>query len=208
MDSYKKLSEELLKKDGIDPANIPDSERTMFRQLLDKHLRTKRPESVIRRIVMLTKLKYKVAALLGCVILVSAAAAITVPGIHNAIRNFVSAFNEKDIDTLVELTDPMYAVHQQVQDLKNVLTEESKLKIVSLYTDDNYALAITTDVKIINDGPNRNREEQKGPLVITLNRKNDIWLVIDIDIENEQTVKNELKRFLEEHPNATELKIK
>ena len=36
MDNYKKLSEELLKIDGIDPANISDTERATFKEMLDK----------------------------------------------------------------------------------------------------------------------------------------------------------------------------
>ena len=36
MDNNKKLSEGLLKADGIDPANITESERMVFRQMLDR----------------------------------------------------------------------------------------------------------------------------------------------------------------------------
>jgi hypothetical protein len=56
MDNYKKLSEELLKKDGIDPANIPDSERKMFRQLLDKHLNSGQQKQVLWSIIMKSKM--------------------------------------------------------------------------------------------------------------------------------------------------------
>jgi len=52
MDNYKKLSEELLKKDGIDPANIPDSERKMFERSLDKHLKSGQSKQVLWRIIM------------------------------------------------------------------------------------------------------------------------------------------------------------
>ncbi len=166
----------------------------------------KTPELSVWRKFMLTKTKYKVAALLGCIILVSVAAAVTVPSVYNTIRTFISAFDNKEIGILVELTDPMYAVHQQVQDLKNVITTESKLKLASLYADDNNAIAFTTDVIVINDESDRS-QDQKGPLVITLTRKDNMWSVIDIDLENEKTIKIELERFLEYYPNAIEIKL-
>jgi len=39
MDKNKKLSEELLKIDGINPANISETEREMFKEMLDKEMR-------------------------------------------------------------------------------------------------------------------------------------------------------------------------
>ncbi len=39
MDNYKKLSQELLIKDGIDPANVSDTERAMFKAMLDKEMK-------------------------------------------------------------------------------------------------------------------------------------------------------------------------
>jgi len=51
MNNNKKLSEELLKIDNIDPANIPDSERQMFEQLLDKHLNSGQSKQVLLRII-------------------------------------------------------------------------------------------------------------------------------------------------------------
>ena len=41
MDQNKKLFEELLKADGIDPAGPTQSERTAFRKMLDGQLKTK-----------------------------------------------------------------------------------------------------------------------------------------------------------------------
>ncbi len=61
MDSYKKLSEELLKTDGIDPANIPGPERDMFKAILDKHLITGPSKQALWRIIMKSNLS-KVAA--------------------------------------------------------------------------------------------------------------------------------------------------
>ena len=63
MDSYKKLSEELLKTDGIDPVNIPDSEHKMFEQLLDKHLNSGKSNQALWRIIMKSKItKFAAAA--------------------------------------------------------------------------------------------------------------------------------------------------
>ena len=70
MDSYKKLSEELLKKDGVDPANIPDTERAMFKALLDKHLKTGQSKPFLWRIIMKTNItKLAVAAVIIVAIL-------------------------------------------------------------------------------------------------------------------------------------------
>jgi hypothetical protein len=52
MDSYKKLSEELLKTDGIDPANISGPERAMFKAILDKHLITGQSKQALWRKIM------------------------------------------------------------------------------------------------------------------------------------------------------------
>jgi len=205
MDNNNKLSEELLKSDGIDPANIPDSEHAMFEQLLNKHLNSKQPKTVIGRIFMLSKVKFKVAALIGCIIIVSAAAAITIPGVYNTIKNFITAIDEKDITEIIELSDPTSAIPQQVDDIYQIAAE-SKIKLVSLYTDTDDAIAFTTEVKVIDTVYDEGY--MQGFLVITLVRKDNVWLVNDIDLENDETVKTELERFLEYHPNATELKLK
>ncbi len=39
MENYKKLSEELLKIDGIDPASVSNTERAMFKAMLDKEMK-------------------------------------------------------------------------------------------------------------------------------------------------------------------------
>ncbi|MBN2589746.1 MAG: PDZ domain-containing protein [Sedimentisphaerales bacterium] len=62
MDKNKKLSEELLKADSIDPANIPDSEHKMFEQLLDKHLNSGKSKQVIWRIIMKSNISKLAAA--------------------------------------------------------------------------------------------------------------------------------------------------
>ena len=190
---------------------ITEKDKAVLEQMKEIYLqeskaKTNPAELSIWRKFMLSKSKYKVAALLGCVIIVSAAAAITVPGVYNTIRNFISAFDEKDIGVLIELTDPMYAVHHQVLDLKNVLTAESKLKLTSLYADNNNAIAFTSDVIVIHNESDRSQDE-KGPMVITLTKKDNMWLVIDIDLENDETVNTELERFLEKYPDAIEISV-
>jgi hypothetical protein len=79
----------------------------------------------------------------------------------------------------------------------------SELKLVSLHADDEYAMAVTTDVAVVDQKYDGGRKE--GPLVITLVKRDNVWLVTDIDIETEATAKDELDRFFENHPNAVEI---
>ena len=64
MNKNKKLSEELLKADSIDPANIPDSERMMFKQLLEKYLKSGQSKQVLWKIILKSKIT-KIAAAIG-----------------------------------------------------------------------------------------------------------------------------------------------
>ena len=68
MDKNKKLSEELLKADSIDPVNILDSERKMFEQLLDEHLNSGKPKQVLWRIIIKSNIT-KLAAAIGIIAL-------------------------------------------------------------------------------------------------------------------------------------------
>ncbi len=158
-------------------------------------------EQNIWRIIMKSKIKYKVA-LLGCVIIVSVTAAMTGPSVYRTIQTFLSSLVEKRIPELVELADPMSAVPHQIQDIHNLLTE-SELKLVSLYADNNYAIAVTIDVVVVDEVYDQGHK--KGPLVITLVKRDNVWLVTDIDLETEATAKTELDRFLKKHPNAVEI---
>jgi len=155
----------------------------------------------IWRIIMKSKIKYKVA-LIGCVIIVSVTAAMTGPSVYHTIRAFLFSLDEKRIPELVELADPMSAVPHQIKDIHNLLTE-SELKLVSLYADNNYAIAVTTDIVVMDKVYDQGRNE--GPLVITLVKRDNVWLVTDIDLETEDTVKIELDRFIKRHPDAVEI---
>jgi hypothetical protein len=59
MDNDKKLFEELLKADGINPAGITESERVVFKEMLDSQSKSKQPKPAARpniwRIIMNTK---------------------------------------------------------------------------------------------------------------------------------------------------------
>lgn len=158
----------------------------------------------IWRIIMKSEIKYKVA-LIVCVITVSVTVAMTGPSVYRTIRAFLSSLDEKRIPELVELADPMSAVPHQIQDIHNLLTE-SELKLVSLHADDDYAIAVTTDVVVIDEVYDQGRS--KGPLVITLVKRDNVWLVTDIDLETEATAKTELDRFLKKHPTAVEITTK
>ena len=146
-------------------------------------------------------IKYKVA-LLGCLIIVSVAAAMTVPGVYNTIKTFITALDKKDVTELIKLSDPMSALPHQMDDVNQIITE-SKIELVSLYTDVNDAIAVTTEI-IIEDTVYDEGYTQ-GPLVITLIRKDNVWLVTDIDIETQESALEEIVRFMEKHPNAVEI---
>ncbi|MFC1762066.1 hypothetical protein ACFL6U_08290 [Planctomycetota bacterium] len=135
--------------------------------------------------------------ILGCLVLVSIATAVVAPNACRTVQSFLSAFNQKQISDLVELVDPMSAVQKQMEDLRNIEIE-GELKLVSLHIDTEYAISITSDVV-------EDHSQQQGPLVITLAKQDDRWLVTDIDLETEKTAKEELNRFLKRYPNATEV---
>jgi hypothetical protein len=122
---------------------------------------------------------------------------VVVPGVYPTCQSFLSALAGRKIGELVELSDPASAVPRQMLDLRDLeIGFGSEFELVTMYADNNAAIAVTTDVLI---------EEEKGPLVITLLRRDDVWLVTDIDLETEATVNDELARFFEYHPDAVEI---
>ena len=69
-----------------------------------------------------------------------------------------------------------------------------QLAIESAYADEANALVITANVT-----GDRGRQ---GPLVLTLVKKDDAWLIRDVDLEDEESVEDEVERFLKDHPKA------
>lgn len=158
----------------------------------------------IWRKIMETKISRKVAVLC-CVAMVSVAAAMVGPSVYRTVQSFLSALAGKRVPELVELADPMSAVPRQMEDIHE-LEIGSGLKLVSLHADNEYAMAVTTDVMHVDEVYDEGRKE--GPLVITLVKQDNMWLVTDIDLETEATAKDEIDRFLNNHPNAVEIPVK
>jgi len=156
-------------------------------------------ETNIWRIIVNNKITRRVAVLC-CLALVSVAAAmVVVPGVYPTCRSFLSALAGRKIGELVELSDPASAVPRQMLDLRDLeIGFGSELELVAMYVDENAAIAVTSNVVI-------EEEDRQGPLVITLIRRGDMWLVTDIDLETEATVNDELAGFFEYHPDAVEI---
>jgi hypothetical protein len=157
------------------------------------------------RRIMETKVTRKKVAVLCCIALVSVAAAVVGPSVYDTVQSFLSATVDQRVGELVELADPMSAVPRQVDDLLD-LEIGSELELVSLHADDEYALAVTTDVVHVDTVYDEGHKE--GPLVITLVKQDGVWLVTDIDLETEATVSDELDRFFKYHPNAAEISLR
>ena len=172
-------------------------------QAMDNHEKQKsaKIQPNIWRIIMKSKVTRKVA-LLCCVAIVSVAAAMVGPSVYRTVQTFLSALAGKRVPELVELADPMSAVPRQMQDIQELLIG-TELKLVSLRADNDHAMAVTTDVVVVDEVYEHGRKE--GPLVITLVKRDNVWLVTDIDLETEATAKDEIDRFLKRHPNAVEI---
>jgi transcriptional regulator CtsR len=96
----------------------------------------------------------------------------------------------------IRLVKPGSAVAVQVKDFQKIY-EKDKLKVVSVYGDEEAALAITTEVRV---GP-----DEKGQLSIRLIKQRGNWMVEDVDCETPASLKIEIDSFLQRHPNATKL---
>lgn len=172
---------------------------------LEAHEKSKKtiPVSVqpnIWRKILETKVTRKVAVLCCAAVVSVAAAAMVGPSVYHTVQSYLSALAGKRVPELVELADPRSAVPcQMVTDLHE-LEIGSEFKLVSLHADDEYAMAVTTDVKVKDE-----HGGEEGPLVITLVKQGNMWLVTDIDLETEATVSDELDRFYNNHPNAVEI---
>lgn len=110
-----------------------------------------------------------------------------------------AAIEGRDSDAAL-LTDPSSAVARQLADFRELaeLNPEG-FRVVSIYADDQAALAITTEI-VADHG-------RHGPLVMTLIKRDGTWLLNDVDVESAATAKDELARFLERHPDAVETPV-
>jgi len=166
-------------------------------QSLDESEKQKAGVSMLGRRIIQTKVTWKVAVLCCAALVSIAAATATVgPSVYRNVQSFLSALVGKRAQELVELADPMSAVPDQIMEAIDDLETGSDFKLVSLHADNDYALVVTTDV--VGD------HNRQGPLVITLVKRDNVWLVTDIDLETKATAKDEIDRFLKKHPNAVE----
>jgi hypothetical protein len=83
----------------------------------------------------------------------------------------------------------------QVKELHELGVKE--LGLTSVHADDANAVAVTDKVTVRDAGGRR-----EGHLLLTLVKKGKRWLVRDIDFEEPGRMKQKLKRFVREHPNA------
>ncbi|HPS54085.1 MAG TPA: hypothetical protein PLP05_00670 [Sedimentisphaerales bacterium] len=95
MDNDKKLFEELLKADGIDPAGISESERKAFAKILDGQLEQKKSKPSYRPVIWRIIMQSKITKL--------AVAAVVIIGMGSAIT-----FLDKAVT-------PAYAIEQTIQ---------------------------------------------------------------------------------------------
>jgi len=114
MDNSKKLSEELLKADGIDPAGATESERAAFIKMLNEHSKPgPRPE--IWRIIMKSQItKLAAAVVIGTVVLL--------PLAYGASK-IVKYFLVDDIKIVVKDSNKI----KTEQDAQNAIQEFGKL---------------------------------------------------------------------------------
>ena len=181
-------------------------------QVLTKQNLSAIPKPNTWRIIMENIMTRKKVAVLCCVALVSVAAAMVGPevyfSIYDTIQSFRSATVEQRFGELVELTDPMKAVHRKVVEELPQLDFTNGFEFVSLYADDEWALVVTTNVVLADEGFVEDGGRLEGPLLITLEKQGDMWVITDIDFEREAEENDDLDRFLRRHPNAVEIPLK
>ena len=94
----------------------------------------------------------------------------------------------------LRLANPGSALQHQLADFRK-LGGADALAVVSVHAGKAVALAVTTNV--VSD------RGRKGPLMLRLIRRQDRWLVTDVDLESADDAQGNLKKFLKDHPDAT-----
>jgi hypothetical protein len=119
------------------------------------------------------------------------------PSIANALSVaeafLTAAVSGRDSDA-IKLVKPGSAVVEQIKNFQEI-DDKDKLKVVSVYGDEEVALVTTTEIRV----------EDKGTLLIRLIKQRGMWMVEDIDLETPVSLKTELDSFFQKHPNATKL---
>ena len=116
-------------------------------------------------------------------------------GPRETVLAYVDAATNGRIEEAAKMGEPGQTPSQPKAIKENFsAVQVGKFAVKSVYADASAALAISSDVK--------DDRDRKGPLVFTLVRKDDRWLIRDIDLESAESVKEELKRFLDRYPDA------
>jgi hypothetical protein len=85
-----------------------------------------------------------------------------------------------------------YSREEKIKEFRDITPK--KVAVVGLHADAGNALATTERV--------RGDKGREGPLVLTLVKKGERWLIRDVDLETEESAQQELNRFLKKHPTA------
>lgn len=121
---------------------------------------------------------------------------------REAVEAFLAGALSGDTKAIDAQSAPRTAVAKQAREMKSLLQGDS-INVVSVQAGEadgrQAALAITEKVKLKSKNPDGG---DSGILVLTLERQNGHWLVNDIDLESDESVKGEVKRFLARYPNA------
>ena len=116
-------------------------------------------------------------------------------GPRETVLAYVDAATNGRIEEAAKLGEPGQTPSQPKAIKENFsAVQVGKFAVKSVHADASAALAISSDVK--------DDRDRKGPLVFTLAKKDDRWLIRDIDLESAETAKDELQRFLERRPDA------
>ncbi|MBN2589056.1 MAG: hypothetical protein JXA96_04285 [Sedimentisphaerales bacterium] len=78
------------------------------------------------------------------------------------------------------------------------ITAGDKVKVVDAYSDGDYALVITSEIKAKNESDT----DENGQLVFFLEKQEGIWRIDEIDITNLRSAQWFIDHFKEKHPNA------
>ena len=113
---------------------------------------------------------------------------------RDTAENFLSAASEGRLPDARALAP---AIHD-LEAFQEV-TNGTAPSIVRLFANENAALVVTSDIAADHG--------RVGPLVITLRKQNDQWLVQDVDVASSETTKDEIERFLTHYPDTVELPV-
>jgi hypothetical protein len=121
------------------------------------------------------------------------------PDVLQTVKAFLNFGLTGQAKAAADLGEPgkAYSREEKIKKDFGRLDAKKPPAIVSLHADDEAALAITEPVVT----KEKKGKRQGGPLSIRLVKKNNRWLIRDVDMGKDQAGSN-LKRFQGEHPKA------